>query len=86
MTTVNKNVYFNILDSIGDKFNNTYHSSIKMKPKDVTNDCSAKYNEESNKKDPKFKIADHVRILNYKNIFAKAIHLIGVKKSLLLKK
>ena len=30
----------------------------------------AEYNEESNKKDPKFKIGDHVRISKYKNIFA----------------
>ena len=38
MTTVNKNVYFNILDDIIDKYNNTYHKTIKMKPKDVTSD------------------------------------------------
>ena len=31
----------------------------------------AEYNEESNEKDPKFKIGDHVRISKYKNIFAK---------------
>ena len=42
-----------------------------MKPIDVTNDSFAEYNEESNKKDPKFKIGDHVRISKYKNIFAK---------------
>ena len=38
MTTVDKNVYFNVLDDIVDKYNNTWHSSIKMKPKDVTDD------------------------------------------------
>ena len=70
MTTVGKNVYFNVLDDIVDKYNNTYHSSIKMKPKDVTDD-SFVFSEESNKKDPKFKIGDHVRISKYKNIFAK---------------
>ena len=42
-----------------------------MKPIDVTNDSFAEYNEESNKKDPKFKVGDHVRISKYKNIFAK---------------
>ena len=42
-----------------------------MKPKDVTSDSFAEYNEESNKKDPKFKAGDHVRISKYKNIFAK---------------
>ena len=29
------------------------------------------YNEDSNKKNPKFKVGDHVRISKYKNIFAK---------------
>ena len=38
MTTVGKNVYFNVLDDIVDKYNDTYHSSIKFKPKDVTKD------------------------------------------------
>ena len=61
MTTVDKNVYFNVLDDIVDKYNNTYHGSIKMKPKDVTDD-SFVYNEESNKKDSKFKVGDNVRV------------------------
>ena len=43
-----------------------------MKPIDVTGDSYAEYNEDFNKKDPKFKIGDHVRISKYKNIFAKA--------------
>ena len=42
-----------------------------MKPIDVTSDSYAEYNEDSNEKDPKFKVGDHVRISNYKNIFAK---------------
>ena len=41
-----------------------------MKPIDVKSDSFAEYNEESNEKDPIFKVNDHVRILNYKNIFA----------------
>ena len=36
MTTVGKNVYFNVLDNIVDKYNNTCHSLIKMKPKVVS--------------------------------------------------
>ena len=43
MTTVGKNVCFNVLDDIVDKFNNTYHSSIKLKPKNVTDDSFAEY-------------------------------------------
>ena len=42
-----------------------------MKPIDVTDDSYAEYNEDFNKKDPKFKAGDHVRISKYKNIFAK---------------
>ena len=38
MITVGKNVYFNVLDNIVNKYNNTYHSSIKMTPRDVTED------------------------------------------------
>ena len=33
-----------------------------MKPKDVKDDSFVEYIEESSKKDPKFKIGDHVRI------------------------
>ena len=42
-----------------------------MKPIDVTFDFYAECNEDSNKKDPKFKVGDHVRISKYKNIFVK---------------
>ena len=42
-----------------------------MKPKDVTDSVLVEYVEESNKKDPKFKISDHVRISKFKNVFAK---------------
>ena len=69
MTVISKNVYFDLLNDIVDKYNNTYHKTIKMKPIDVKNDSFAKYNEESNKKDPKFKVNDHVRISNYKKKF-----------------
>ena len=71
MTAVSKNVYFNVLVDIVDKYNNTVHRTIKMKPIDVTSDSYAEYNEDSNEKDPKFKVGDHVRISKYKNIFAK---------------
>ena len=42
-----------------------------MKPIDVTPGSYIEYNEDSNKKDPKFKVGDLVRISKYKNIFAK---------------
>ena len=31
MATISKNVYFNVLNDIVDKYNNTYHKTIKMK-------------------------------------------------------
>ena len=71
MTTLGKNVYFNVLDDIVDKYNNSFLSYIKVKPKDVKDDSFIEHNEETNKKDPKFEIGDHVRISKYKNIFAK---------------
>ena len=71
MAAISKNVYFDVLNDIVDEYNNTYHRTLKMKPIDVKNNSFAKYNKESNEKDPKFKVGDHVRISQYKNIFAK---------------
>ena len=42
-----------------------------MKPTDITSGTYAEYNEDSNEKDPKSKVGDHVRISKYKIIFAK---------------
>ena len=50
MTTIGKNVYTDVLDDIVKKYNNTVHSSIKMKPKDVTDIKYVEYSEETNKK------------------------------------
>ena len=71
MTAISKNVYFDVLDDIVNKYNNTVHKTIKMTPVDVTSDSYAEYNKISTKKDPKFKLGDHVRISKYKNSFAK---------------
>ena len=71
MTAISKNVYFDVLDDIVKKYNNTVHRTIKIKPVDVTSDFYAEYNEDSNEKDPKFKVGDRIRISKYKNIFAK---------------
>ena len=84
MTTASKNVCFDVLDNIVNKYNNIVHRSIKMKSIDVKTDSYAEYNEDFNGKDPKFKVGDHVRISKYKIIFAK--RKIAWKKFLLLVK
>ena len=86
MTSISKNVYIDKLDDIVDECNNTYHTTIKMKPIDVKDNTYINTSKEINNKDPKFKVGDHVRISKYKNFLLKDICLIGVKKYLLLKK
>ena len=71
MTAISTSIYFDVLDDIVNEYNNAYHKTIKIKPIDVKCDSFAEYNEESNEKDPKFKVGDHVRISKCKHIFAK---------------
>ena len=71
MTSISKNVYIDKLDDIVDESNNTYHTTVKMKPADVKDNTYINADKEINNKDPKFKVGDHVRISKYKNIFAK---------------
>ena len=53
------------------KYNNTYHTSIKIKPIEVKDNTYINFKKEVNDKNPKFKVGEHVRISKYKNIFAK---------------
>ena len=71
MTSISKNVYIDKLDDIVKKYNNTYHTSFKMKRVDVKDNTYIDFKKEVNDKNPKFKVGDHVRISKYKNIFAK---------------
>ena len=71
MTTISKNVYIDVLNDIVNRYNNTVYKTIKMKPIDVTDGSYAEYSERFNKKGPKFKVNDRVRISKYRNIFAK---------------
>ena len=43
MTATGKNVYYDVLDDVVSKYNNTKHSTIKMKPIDVKNDNKSIY-------------------------------------------
>ena len=70
MTATAKNVCYDVLDDILSEYNNTKHSTIKMKPIDVK-DNKRVYIDEHNEKDSRFKIGDRVRISKFKNIFSK---------------
>ena len=65
-------MYIDKLDDIVNKYNNTYHRTIKMKPIDVKDNTYINIDKEVNNKNLKSKVGDHVRISRYKNIFAEA--------------
>ena len=99
MTAISKSIYFDVLDDIVNKYNNTVQRTIKMKPIEVTgnfyiqsnknafNKDSMKFHSiklHSNKQNSKFKVGDNVRISNIKTFLLKDIFQIGQKKFLLL--
>ena len=72
-------MYYDVLDDAVNKYNNTKHSTIKIKPIDV-GDNKRVYIDEHNEKDTtkssslvlsRFKVGDRVRISKFKNVFAK---------------
>ena len=71
MTLISKNMYIDKLDDIVNKYNNINHRTIQMKPIDVKDNTYIDFGKEVNDNDPKFKVGDHVRISQYKNVFAK---------------
>ena len=68
MTSISKNVYIDKLDDIANKHNNTYHSTIKMKPADVKSNT---YIDSSKDVNVKLKVGHIVKISKYKNTFTK---------------
>ena len=71
LLSISKNIYFDVLDDIVNKYNDTVHRTTKMKPIDVISDSYAEYNEDSNETKSKRKVGDRVKISKYKNTFAK---------------
>ena len=53
------------------KYNNSYHKTIKMKSVDVNPSMHIDFNKEKNKECLKFKVDNNVRISKYKIIFTK---------------
>ena len=79
-------MYIDKLDDTVNKYNNTYHSTINMKPVDVKSSTYIDSSREINDKDPKFKIGVLLEYHNIKTFFQKAMFQIGRKKFLYLKK
>ena len=70
MISRSKNMYIDKLDDIVNKYNNTYHKTVKMKTVDVNPSIYIDFNKGNNKEGPKFKVGDNVRISKYENILA----------------
>ena len=66
---ISKNVYIDKLDVVN-KYNNTYHRTIKMEPIDVNLNICIAFNKENSNEGPKYKIGYHERTSKYKKIFA----------------
>ena len=86
MTLIWKNVYIDKLDDIVNKYNITYHRTIKMKPNDVKSRTYIDSSKEIDNKDPKFKTVDIIRISKYKNFFAKGYVPNWFEEAFLIKK
>jgi len=69
--------YLDVLPEMVEKYNNTYHRSIKMTPVQASNPKNSEkvyfnlYKNMPEKTEPKFQIGDRVRIFKKKNIFDK---------------
>ena len=68
MNSISKNVYIDKYDDIVNKYNNTYHSTIKMKPADVKSSTYIDPSKEMNDIDPKFKILLGLKVLKIKHL------------------
>ena len=71
MTATGKNVYYDVLDDVVNKYNNTKNSTIKIKPIYVGDNNKRVYIDEHDEKESRFKVGDRVRISKFKNTFAK---------------
>ena len=72
MTSGYENVYIHKLDDIVNKYEKTYHSTIKVKPVDVKSNAHINFSKENNNENPKFEVGDNIRISKYKSVFAKS--------------
>ena len=85
MVSVSKNVYIDKLDEIDNEYNNTYHSTIKMKPVDAKSNTYINSSKEINDKNPKCKVGCNVEHQNIRMFLQNVTLQIGQKKFLSLK-
>ena len=78
MTSISKNVYIDILDDVGKKYNKTY-SRIKLKPVDVKPSTYIDSTKKIIYQHPKFKTGHIIRISNIKIFSQKAMFQVGLK-------
>ena len=64
-------MYIDELAGIFNKYNNKYHSKIKIKPFGVKFSTYIDFGVEKNDKDTRFMVGDNVKKSKYENIFAK---------------
>ena len=82
MNSVSKILYIDKLDDIVNKYNNTYHDTIKMKPVDVKSNTYIDSSNEINDKNPNLKLVIMFEYQNIKTFLQEAMFQIGVKKFL----
>ena len=83
MTSISKNVYIDKLNAIVNKYNNTYHATIKMKPIDVKDNTYIILIKKLIIKILNLKLVIMLEFQSIKTYLLKGICLIGVKKFLL---
>ena len=70
MTYRGEQKWYDILQQVVDKYNNTIHSTIKMTPKEAIAAKGVHFEEHEYKKS-RYNVGDYVRISKIKSIFAK---------------
>ena len=74
MTSLSKSEYNDKLDDIFNKYNNTYHRAIKMKPFDVKPSTYIDSSKENNDKDPPLELVILLECQNIEIFFCKRLH------------
>ena len=80
MISISKNVYIDKLDNLINKYNNTYHSTIKIKPVDIKLTHILTLVKKLMAKILNLKLVILLEYQNIKTVFQKAMFQISLKK------